>query len=512
MLVAGGGYYVGNAMQNTAASWLVVERSGSPVVTALVQTAAFAPMFLFSLPAGVLADTADRRRLMLAVQAAYGGTALLLTLLEFTGALGPQRLLWLTFVLGTCVAMQSPSWNSAASETVDWGDIPHAVTLFSMAYNGARVLGPLLAGLVLSAFGAGAVFLVAAFAALGMSYATWTWPPAPPAKSRLPAERLWAGTALALRYAWHSPATRAQLVHTIAFCMIGSAVWALLPLIAKQRLGLDASGFGMLMACLGGGAVAAGLVLGELRRRVELAALAAASKALFALAMLAAALSAQLVLVCLALTAGGMAWMAMLATLNAATQTSVPLWIRARATAMHNASSLGSFALGSVVWGALADMASLPASLCTAAACLLLSIALQRQFPLRLGTDSETTIAQGHAPVQVVDEPDFEAGPVAVEIIYLVRPADAGPFLETVQPLADLRRRNGATFWRIYKDLGQPGRYVERFIVASWGDYLRQRERQTLAIQQLEAAARSFQVPELPVVTRHYLAERAAWR
>lgn len=509
MLVAGGCYYVGNAMQNMAASWLVVERSGSPLVTALVQTAAFAPMFLFSLPAGVLADTIDRRKLMLAVQGVYGASALLLALLEATDALGALGLLWLTFVLGTCSALQSPSWNSAASEAVERQDIPQAVTLFSMAYNGARVLGPLLAGAVLAASGAGLVFLVAALAAVGMSYATWRWPPAPPAKSRLPAERLWGGMALALRYAWHSPATTAQLVHTVAFCVIGSALWALLPLVAQQRLGLEATGFGMLMACLGGGAITAGIFLGELRQRLGLAKLGIAARVLFAGAMVTAAMSARVAHVCCALIAGGMAWMAMLSTLNAATQTSVPAWIRARATAMHNASSLGSFALGSILWGALANLATLQVSLCVAAACLVLSAFLERRFPLRMGSDSETTLVDGTAPLQVVDEPDFEAGPVAVEVIYFIDPAHAASFLETVRPLADFRRRNGATFWRIYKDLDELGRYAERFIVTSWGDYLRQRARQTIALQQLEADARRFQRAGLPVTTRHYLAEHA---
>jgi MFS family permease len=510
MLAAGGCYFIGNAMQNMAASWLMVERSGSPAITALVQTAAFAPMFLFSLPAGVLADTIDRRRLMLRVQAVYGAAALLLAILELFGMLGPQGLLWLTFVLGSCVALQSPAWNSAAADTVDRRDIPQAVTLVSMAYNGARVLGPLLGGAVFAASGASAVFGLALLAALGMSYATWRWPPPPPAKSRLPAERLWGGTALALRYARHSPATTAQIVHTVAFSLIGSALWALLPVIAKQRLGLDAPGFGVLMACLGGGAIAAGLVLGELRARLGFATLAIASKVLFALAMLTAGLSVQLAVICVALVVGGMAWMALISTLNAATQTSVPTWIRARAMSMHNASSLGSFALGSVAWGALAEAAGLPASLCVAAACMVLSSALQKRFPLRMGTDSETTIANGNEPVRVAVEPEFEEGPVAVEVIYVVKPEDAGTFLKTVQPLADFRRRNGASFWRIYQDLGEPGRYVERFIVTSWGDYLRQRERETVAIQQLEVGARQYQVPGVPVVTRHYLAQQAA--
>ncbi|HEY2926321.1 MFS transporter, partial [Piscinibacter sp.] len=105
-------------------------------------------------------------------------------------------------------------------------------------------------------------------------------------------------------------------------------------------------------------------------------------------------------------------------------------------------------------------------------------------------------------------EPDLEAGPVAVEIAYRIRPEDAASFLDAVQQLKVPRRRDGATFWRIYRDLGDPAQYVERFIVTSWADYLRQRARATVADQELEAQVRRFQSPGEPVAMRHYIAER----
>jgi hypothetical protein len=98
---------------------------------------------------------------------------------------------------------------------------------------------------------------------------------------------------------------------------------------------------------------------------------------------------------------------------------------------------------------------------------------------------------------------------VAVEVVYCIHEADARRFLDAVQQLAVPRRRDGATFWRVYRDLGDPSRYVERFIVTSWADYLRQRSRATVASNELEANARGFQVPDVAVVTRHYLAERS---
>ncbi|MFS2098872.1 MFS transporter [Variovorax sp. Varisp85] len=487
--VAGSLFFVGNAMQNMAASWLMIELTASPFLAALVQTASFLPMFLLSLPAGVLADTINRRQLMLRIQGVYAVAALMLAALSLAGHIGPGVLLLFIFLLGVCTALQSPSWNSAVSDTVERKDLPGAITLVSMAFNGARAVGPALAGLIFASTGASAVFVLAVLTALGMSFATMRWPPRPPSQGKLPAERLWGGMLSALRYARHSPTIFAQLVRTVAYSGLGSALWALLPVIAQQRLGLGAAGYGLLMACLGSGAVAAGFFVGRLRSRLGLDTLAAGCCLLFSGAMLVGALSTWRPLVYVSFVIGGAAWMTMMSTFNAATQTSAPPWVRARAASLHTLCSLGSFALGSALWGAMSSLLSLPTALCLAAALLIASIGLARLYPLRMGADDEVTLATTHGEdVRVVaQEPEFEAGPVAVEVVYRIRTDDAGRFLEAVQRLAVPRRRDGATFWRIYRDLDDPSRYVERFIVTSWADYLRQRARATVANRELEA-------------------------
>ncbi len=505
---AGGLFFIGNAMINTAASWLMIELTGSSFLAALVQTASFLPMFLLALPAGVLADTVDRRRLMLRVQAVYAVVTILLTLLAAMQLIGPAGLLVFTFILGICTVLQSPSWNSAIAETVDRAQLPQAITLVSMAFNGARAAGPALAGVVFALVGPSAVFGLALLTALAMNLATRRWPPKPHAKGRLPAERLWGGMLSALRYARHSPTTFAQLVRTVAFSGIGSALWALLPVIAQRQLGLGAAGFGLLMGCLGVGAVSAGFFIGRLRARMALDALAAACSFVFAAVMLTAALSTSHALVYTMLLVGGGVWMTMISTFNAATQVSAPPWVRARAVSLHVLSSLGSFAIGSALWGAVSSILGLTPTLFIAAAGLAASVALARPFPLRMGAEKEVTLATPTEDLLLAHEPEFEAGPVAVEVVYRIDASSAERFLDVIGQLAVPRRRDGATFWRVYRDLGDPTRYVERFIVTSWADYLRQRARATVADQELEAQARSFQVPDEAVVMRHYLAER----
>ena len=506
----GGGtvYFIGNAMQAMAAAWLMVEVSGSSFLAALVQTAVFLPMFLLALPAGVLADTTDRRRLMLGALVVQALLVALMALLFLLGVAGAATLLVLTFLAGCCTAMLSPSWNSGIVDVVPREELPQAITAIGIAYNSARALGPALAGAVYAWAGPGWVFVLTVLGVLALFESVRRHPPRPHPPSRLPAERLWGGMLSALRFARHSETVLAQLVRTGAYSAAGSALWALLPVIGQRQLGLGATGFGLLMACLGSGAVLAGLVIGRLRLRLGLERLVLLGCVVFAVVMAIAALSTIHVLTYGALMAGGASWMSVMSTYNTATQTSVPPWVRARATALHTLCALGSFAIGSAFWGALSDIVGLTPALLVGAAAMAGGLLLARPFPLRMGDTQEVTQVLLSQDLFLAYEPDPEAGPVAVEIAYRVRPEHAQTFLDEVVQLRAPRKRDGATLWRVYRDLADPARYVERFIVTSWADYLHQRARATLADQELEARLLAYLLPGEQPTMQHYIAER----
>jgi len=125
-----------------------------------------------------------------------------------------------------------------------------------------------------------------------------------------------------------------------------------------------------------------------------------------------------------------------------------------------------------------------------------------------MGEVGEVTQVKTSDNLFIVHEPDPEAGPVAVEIAYRVQSERTDEFLEAVSLLRAPRRRDGATFWRVYRDLSDPTRFVERFIVTSWADYLHQRARATLADQALEARVREHLLPGETARIDHYVAER----
>ena len=496
-------------MQTMAAAWMMVELTGSSFLAALVQTAVFLPMFLLSLPAGVLADITDRRRLIigaLIVQAVIGSAARRAAVRRHRRA-GDAAVLHLRLRRlhrDAVAGVELAPWPTRCRAT----SCRNAITAVAIAYNGARALGPALAGVVFTLIGGAWNFVVAVLGALVMLHSIRRWPPKPHPPSRLPAERLWGGMLAGLRFARHSQTVLAQLVRTVAYSGAGSALWALLPVIGQRQLSLGAAGVGLLMGCMGAGAVAAGLVIGKLRARAGLEGLVAGGCVLYAGVMLVAAFSKEKALVYPALGLGGAAWMAVMSTFNTATQTSVPMWVRARALAMHTLCALGSFAICSAFWGALSDITSLSFALSVAAGCMAAGLLLAKPFPLRMGEAQEVTLATRWDDFFVADEPDPEDGPVAVELGYRVAAEHSEAFLDALSQLRAPRKRDGATFWRIYRDLSDPSRYVERFIVTSWADYLHQRSRATLADQELEQRVRGYLLPGETVSMQHFIAER----
>jgi hypothetical protein len=182
--------------------------------------------------------------------------------------------------------------------------------------------------------------------------------------------------------------------------------------------------------------------------------------------------------------------------------------VRSRAVALHIVSALGAFAIGSALWGAVSDIAGLTAALVAAGVVMAAGLLLVRPFPLRMGGVHEVTQGTPWDELFVVDEPSPSAGPVAVEVGYRIRPGVDQAFLDTIGRMKDPRRRDGASFWRVYRDLGEPSRYVERFIVASWADYLHQRARATVADHTLEAEIRAFLADGQSATMSHYIAER----
>ena len=498
--------YLAIWMQSVGAAWLMTTMTSSTLVVALVQTATSLPAFLFGLPGGVLADLVDRRRYLLIVQLTMLAAAITLALLTLSGLIAPWSLLALTAVFGVCFALQSPAWHTTQAEAVPLASLPAALALGAVSYNAARAIGPALAGGIATTAGPAAMFGATAvcFAVGIVVLLRWTYVRK---AADFPPERLLSGLSSALRYTRHSNVMRMQMLRTVVFVSGAGALWALLPVLARDQLQLGAGGYGVLFGMLGGGAVLGAFLQPALQKRFELNVIVTAAVIVYGAAMTIAAYVGHVVLICLALVPAGAAWMMVGNTNLAAMQTAIPSWVRARAMAMYMLVFQGAMALGAVVWGGVAEQIGVPHSLAAAAVTMLAGLAIIRRNPVRFGSEAETTPSSNDFAPWDFLEPRDEKGPIAVEIEYRIDPPAKEAFLRAIHEVGRARRRDGSRFWRLYRDLSDPRKYVERFIVESWTDYLRQRSRATVADRMAEERARAFHVGDGAPVMSHYIAE-----
>jgi MFS family permease len=497
---------VGTWMQDVGAAWLMTTLAPSPVMVALVQTAAMLPMCLLALPAGAVADIVDRRRLLLFTQGWMLLSAAALGGLTLAGATSPWVLLLLTFTLGLGASLNAPAWQAIVPELVPGADMPAAVTLNSVAVNLARSIGPALGGVIVSLAGAGVNFLLNAASFLGVMVVLYRWR-REPRESSLPAERFVEALRAGIRYIRQARELQAVLVRAAAFILCGCAPWALLPLLARQDLRVGPAGYGALLACLGAGAVAGAVVMPRFKRRASIDAVAAAATAVFAAVAFALATIHQFDVLCGVMFVGGGAWLTVLSSLNVSAQASVSGWVRARALSVYLLIFFGGMAGGSALWGFIAEHVGLSPALLGSGAGLVAGLAVVPRFPLRMGEGLDLTPSMHWPAPQVAGEVELDRGPVMVAIEYRIDRARAKEFAEAMRTMCRIRRRDGAFAWGLYSDATDPQRFVEFFTVESWGEHLRQHERGTVADLEVQKRVYSFLVDmERPIVS-HYIAE-----
>lgn len=365
---------IGTWMHTVGASWLMATLAASPLLIALVQTATTLPVFLLGLPAGVMADLVDRRKLLIFTQSWMLGVAGLLGILVMFGAVGPWWLLCLTFALGVGSAMNGPAWAAAIPELVPRNELPAAVALNSVGFNIARAVGPALGGIVMAAAGAGAVFISNAVSFLGVILVLWRWKEGPPAV-REPGTRFRDAMREGLIYVRGARPFHAVLARAGMFSLAASALWAMLPVVARDEMKSTSLGYGILLGCLGTGSVVGAALLAPVRSRYSVDKIVAAGVVLFAIATIGLAWMKTLALAAPAMLLGGVAWLTVMSSFNVCAQTAPPQWMRARALAFYLLVFQGALALGSGMWGEIARHFGVRASLNIAAAAMVAGLA-----------------------------------------------------------------------------------------------------------------------------------------
>ena len=498
-------------MQNVGAAWLMTELAPSALLVALVQTATNLPVFLMGVPAGAAGDLFDRRRLLLVTQGLMLAAAAALGVLTLTGSTWPWTLLWLTFALGLGATMNGPTWQAIMPDLVPKPELPAAIALNSVGFNLARAVGPALGGAVVAAVGAGAAFILNAVSFVGVMIVLYLWRRGPehhpqPLSTETVASAMWAG----MRYVRFAPPIHSVLLRSGSFIISASALWSLLPLVAKVELHRDSTGYGVLLGCLGVGSILGALMLHRLRQTFSHDVMVTSAVALFGAVNVLMAYLSSYIAVALALVVTGVAWMTVNSTLTTATQTSVPAWVRARALAVYLLVFQGAMAVGSVIWGAVATQIGLRKHVPVRRHCL--APRRRRNLPAKAGRIARSryfalrTLAGAN--------PGYRAGCRAARGTrsgaghrgVLHRSRHRPRFARAMQLMRRIRRRDGAIRWGLFEDAATPGRYIETFVVESWAEHLRQHERVTVSDREIEVRAFAFHLGDDPPKVTHWIA------
>lgn len=497
---------IGNWMQTVGAQWLLVSQPNASILVALVQTANMLPVLLVVLPAGVLADTLDKRWLLVVLQGILVVAGALLAILTFAGQMTPALLLLFTVALGAVSAASTPAYQAIIPELVPRPELPAAVGLTSININLARAIGPAIAGVIVAQAGVEVVFTLNAVTFLVFGLAVLFWR-APASSSTARSEPFISALRAGSRYVRYAPTVRRILLRSALFLVPASALWALLPLVASQQLGLSASGYGLLLGALGVGAVAGGVFLPRLNARLSPNALLLATSIEFALGLVVVVVTRNLAVILIVLVLTGIAWIAVLASVNTALQLFLPAWVRARGLALYQIVLFGSQACGAVLWGILAGSIGLVNTFLVAAAILIVGVATIRLWPfLDTSTIDRTRVEYWPEP-KVAPTSALDGGPVVVTITYTVTAENEQRFLQAMSWVRRSRLRTGATEWRLLRDTEAPTSFQEYFVVPSWDEHLRQNsERQTGADQSGEEQADALS--ESPPRTTHFIAAR----
>jgi hypothetical protein len=360
--------------------------------------------------------------------------------------------------------------------------------------------------LIVAAAGPWAVFFLNSASFVGVLFVLYRWQ-RQPIESISPAERVMGAMRAGLRYVRHAPDLKAVLVRTAVFGSCASALWALLPLIARLELGRGALGYGMLLGGLGLGAIAAAMILPTLRRTLTINRLVVVGSLIFAFTTFTLAIVQSFILLCLVMIIGGIAWMSVMSSFNIGVQTIVPEWVRARALAIYLLVFYGSLTGGSLIWGAVANRIGIRDTLLSAAAMLVVGLLVGLRYRMRIGGELNLEPSLHWTEPAVVVEPELDAGPVLVLTEYQIDPKDSLQFLEAMAEMGRIYQRDGASQWGVFQDPAFPGRYMNTFLVESWAEHLRQHARVTMEDRAVQQRARAFHKGDSPPRVSHLIAE-----
>src|SRR6202051_1891338 len=464
------------AAQDTAATWTMNMLGSCAFLLSLLSTVASLPFFLFTLPAGALADIVNRRKLLCFMNLWLAGAAVLLAILSSSQLLNPYVLLFWVFLIGIGFAFHAPAWSAIVPDLVTDEELPSAATLGGLQLNVSGIIGPALGGVLLYFLGANWVFAVNALCFIVVIFALLQWK-GPEAESGFPLENFLESFSTGVRYVRYSPAIQVVLARNVLFAFFISVIPELIPVIGLKELRLQPCSLGLFFTSMAD--VLVYVLMALVRQR-------------------------EIFLIVAALAGAG--WTLSASELWVAAQRTMPSWARGRMNATVIMVSQGAIALGGIVWGFSSQAAGVNVTLVVAAVAMALSLLLA----IPLSINFTTSLSFDPPPIScvmmpLVNNPEPRDGPVAITFEIEIDRLRGREFLRLMREVRLIHRRNGAFSWRLNEDLTRSNIYRIEMMVPSWTGYLLQRERLTKAEQETINNVWRLHVGEDVPEERYYL-------
>jgi MFS family permease len=505
---------VGGMMQAVGESWLMTSLVVSSLIVALTWASDSLSIVALALPAGALADIVDRRRLLIISQSWMFVIALILAVMTVLGFVSPVILLVLIFLLGLGEAISTPAFSPFLLGTVPRTEIRNAITLNGVAFNIGRGIGPALGGVLVAAIGPAAVFLLNALSFAGIVIVLLRTGSNNSNKRtedtllQLPAERMFGAMRVGLRYVRNSRSIHWIFVRVIVFAISASALPALLPSLSRYALRLDSTGYGILFGLFGLGAIISGIIIvPRVINKTSPDQLIVLATVLFSISLVALGTIQNLVVLGVAMVIAGIAQLMAFSSFTFVLYRTLPNWVMSRVASVYQLVLQSAIVGGTVFWGAAADRLGIRIALLLTGMALAAGLITKTSFPLKAGKEDVDVSPSMHWPFPtLLVKPEFEQGPVLVQIEYKIDPKHQDEFAHAMKDLSVIRKRDGAFFWGLFRHDVYPDVYIEAFMIDSWAEHLRQHERITVADRSVEDRAFSFHIGNKPPVVSHFIA------
>jgi MFS family permease/quinol monooxygenase YgiN len=503
--------YIGTAMYDVGASWLMTSLAPNPLLVSLITTSTTLPIFLFALPSGAISDIFDRRNILLIACAYMFTISTILGILTFVGMSTPEILLILTFALGAGTTMIRTPIIPIMSGLVSGSELPAALTLSAIASSIGRIIGPTVGGFIVAAIAPWAVFFLNSASFIGMIIVLNKLPKKSNVneQSTLPPENIVGAIRAQIRYVRYSQAAHVVIVRSGLFAICGSSLLSLLPLLAKQELGLDSIGFGLLLGSFGFGAIISGIaILPKLRPRASVEFLITGSIGLLALVIFTMGYVKDFGILCVVMGTGGVAYTTILSTLYTAGMKSAPKWIGARVLAVYLLILNGGLAVGSVIWGTIAFVVGIPIALSISSVALAATIIVRKRYRATFVNDLNFTPAgvdYWSLPPQLSTSHLKSDGQALITVEYRIDPKSTDEFERTMRQLGVILKSEGFAYWELFQDPADNSRYIEIRIAETWTEHMRQHERVTKNVQIMEDKVRALVKDGTRPIVSHYI-------